>query len=221
MLFFALSAIAGFAYAAIAAFGDPYRSQSAFLSGLAGALMAAALALIVRYGWTGEAHEAIPLAMTSTLDDIMRNLGFFGLFIVLPVGLAFIFAGLVLFPALVLVPLGAAIAFFLTLANFVRGCHYLFVPHPAEPIIRPALRQGTSIDTAALADVVEPVIKHLHHPPPVYQSENQAARARALKDKIDADTELAEAALRRERAAAELRDAERRLAEAKRKASRG
>lgn len=103
------------------------------------------------------------------------------------------------------------------------GLHYFFVPHPAGPFVLPALREETRIDVKGLAGALTPSagLEGLFtRPPPAYQSQNQAEKARVLKEKLDADTELAEAAVRRERARAALADAEREVAEAKRRAKK-
>jgi hypothetical protein len=210
-----LPALVGLVYGFVA--GSDRTTLSPGAGAICGAILGALSVIGVKAGWSGQWLELSTAWYKQTLDEmgvaaILLGLPFAFIMIVVTLG-----GAAVLFVA-PLVAAGCALGF---LPAFLRGCHYLFVPHAAEPIITPALRRGTSIDTAALADVIEPDMKHFHHPPPAYQSENQAARARALKDKIDADTELAEAALRRERAAAELKHAERRLAEAKRKASRG
>ena len=83
---------------------------------------------------------------------------------------------------------------------FFVGCDYLFVHHPAERVVADALKQGKPIDEAALAAAMAPDVTTLHDPPPVYRSENQAARARALREKLEADQKLAEEAIRREEA---------------------
>jgi hypothetical protein len=83
---------------------------------------------------------------------------------------------------------------------FLAGCNYLFVLHPAEQVVKTALRAGQPLDGAALAAALAPDLHHLSTPPPVYHSENQAARARALREKLEADQALAEKAVRREEA---------------------
>jgi hypothetical protein len=100
----------------------------------------------------------------------------------------------------------------------VVGMYYLFVPHRAATYILPALRDEDRIDAGGLADALTPSDESLINPPPAYQSRSQAAKASALKAKLDADAEVAEAAIRRERARAALADAEREVKEAKRRA---
>jgi hypothetical protein len=58
-----------------------------------------------------------------------------------------------------------------------------------------------------------PTLSELALNRPLYHYENQAKKARALKEKLDEDASLAQAAIRRERA----RDAERALPSAKRR----
>lgn len=83
---------------------------------------------------------------------------------------------------------------------FLAGCNYLFVRHPAEQVVKDALRNGKPIDGAALVAALAPDVSQLDTPPPVYHSENQAARARALREKLEADQALAEKVVRREEA---------------------
>lgn len=82
---------------------------------------------------------------------------------------------------------------------------YLLVQHPAEPIVNSALRRGKELDTIALQDALTPTISELALGKPLYHYKNQTKKARALKEKLDEDASLAQAAIRRERA----RDAER------------
>ena len=100
--------------------------------------------------------------------------------------------------------------------RFISGCHYIFVRHPTEPIITPALRSGDAIDHKALG---ETLLREANDPglKPQFHYENQAKHARAMKQKLDGDTQIAEATIRRERARAALIDAEREVEEAKRR----
>lgn len=85
---------------------------------------------------------------------------------------------------------------------FVIGFDYLFIPHPAENAVEAAVRLGKPVDGAKLSEALLPDINELVAPPPAYRSRNQAARARALRDKLEADQALAEEAVRREQARA-------------------
>ena len=85
---------------------------------------------------------------------------------------------------------------------FLAGFDYLFVPHPAENAVETALRLGEPVDGAKLSEALIPDIKDLVAPPPAYHSKNQAAKARALREKLEADQALAEELIRREQARA-------------------
>jgi len=111
--------------------------------------------------------------------------------------------------ALVLVPF----AFFYGM-NFIRGCHYLFVRHPTEPIVMPALRSGDAIDHKALAKTLREEADDAGFKP-VFHYKNMAEKARQVREKLDADADIAEATIRRERARAALLDAEREVENAK------
>jgi hypothetical protein len=98
------------------------------------------------------------------------------------------------------------------------GFDYLFVTHRVEPIVLPALRRGRAIDKDAFADALMPQTGDLDASTPVFRSQNQAARARAVRGKLEVDAQVAEAMERRERARAALKDAEREAEEAERRA---
>lgn len=85
---------------------------------------------------------------------------------------------------------------------FLAGFDYLFVPHPAENAVKTALRLGEPVDGAKLSAALMPDINELMAPPPAYHSHNQAAKARALREKLQADQALAEELIRREQARA-------------------
>jgi hypothetical protein len=100
--------------------------------------------------------------------------------------------------------------------RFISGLHYIFVRHPTEPIITPALRSGDAIDHKALGETLLREANDLGLKPQ-FHYQNQAKHARAMKEKLDADAEIAEATIRRERARAALLDAEQEVEEAKRR----
>ncbi len=104
----------------------------------------------------------------------------------------------------------------LNIKALMRGWNYLFVPHPAAPIVETALQGGRAIDTQRLAKTLQAGARD-EEAYPVYHYENQAEKARALKDKINVDAATAAAMARREEARAEFEAAERALAEAKRR----
>ncbi len=93
----------------------------------------------------------------------------------------------------------------------IRGWHYLFVRHPAEPVVRPALKSGGAIDIKAIAKALWPSSSDIEEPPPAYKSQHMKERAEALKAKLEAYAGLAKAMERRERARAALADAERQV----------
>lgn len=73
----------------------------------------------------------------------------------------------------------------------VRGAHYLFVAHPAQATILPAVRQGVPLDRCGLAAALQPVRAMFTSPPAAWKMRNQTARAQALQQKLDADAALA------------------------------
>lgn len=105
----------------------------------------------------------------------------------------------------------------LNLASFLRGWHYLFVPHPAAAVAAPALRTGSLFNKRTLGEALRPNPLELRDHPPEYKSWNLFRRARALKEKIQEDTEIADAAMRRDRARAEQMRAEADLRAARQK----
>jgi hypothetical protein len=90
--------------------------------------------------------------------------------------------------------------------SVLRGLHYVFVAHPAEDVINPALRNQLAIDRERFAAAVKPDRELLSRPPLSFISRNQEARARALKEKLDANADLTRAAINRERARASQQD---------------
>ena len=101
-----------------------------------------------------------------------------------------------------------ALALAINARRLFLGWEYLFVKHPAEHAVSSALRSGEPIDGSAISGVVsadEPedvLFPSLH----ARFNARRAERARALRDKLNADAELAEAIVRRERARAEARE---------------
>jgi Pyruvate/2-oxoacid:ferredoxin oxidoreductase delta subunit len=83
---------------------------------------------------------------------------------------------------------------------FIQGWDYLFVKHPAEPVIEQALSSGEAIDHEALASALTPDPAEFDDPKPAWHNKHQAERARALKAKLEEDGRLADAAIERERA---------------------
>jgi hypothetical protein len=99
------------------------------------------------------------------------------------------------------------------------GFYWLFVSHPAEAIVLPALRADQKIDAKGLARTLAEGAADAGGKSTV-EYEVQAQKARRLKEKLDADAEIAEATIRRERARAALEDAEREVLDAKRRGKR-
>lgn len=100
---------------------------------------------------------------------------------------------------------------------FMKGWDYLFVEHPADPIARPSLKDGTAINANRLADSLS---GGMGQNAPTYHFDNQATKAESLARDIEQDAEVAEARARRARAQAEFEAAERELDEAKRRGTR-
>jgi hypothetical protein len=103
------------------------------------------------------------------------------------------------------------------LPAFVRGRHYLFVRHPAAVVAAPSLRSGALLDKQKLGQALRPNPAELHKHPPAYKSWNLFERARALREKIHADADIADAAMRRDRARAQKIEAEAELRAARKK----
>lgn len=120
-----------------------------------------------------------------------------------------------LWAALSLLPSLVLLVFYVP--AFVRGRHYLFVAHPAGPVVAPSLRSGTLFQKERLGQALRPKPSQLHQHPPAYQSRNLLEKAQALKDKITADADIADAAMRRDRARAQQMEAEAELRAARRK----
>jgi hypothetical protein len=100
---------------------------------------------------------------------------------------------------------------------FLRGHHYLFVPHPAAQHVLPAIEERRPVWGKALADALRPDPAQIDKPPAWWRSENLRKKAAALADKLRSDTDLARAAREHASALAALKDAERELEKAKRK----
>ncbi|MGD9784058.1 MAG: hypothetical protein AB7E80_17125 [Hyphomicrobiaceae bacterium] len=113
--------------------------------------------------------------------------------------------------------LPSLVLFVLFVPAFVRGWHYLFVPHPAGPVVAPALSRGELFEKRKLGAALQPDSRQLQHHPPAYQTRNLLEKAVVLKDKIIADAEIAEAAMRRDLARAQQIEAEAELRAARRR----
>jgi hypothetical protein len=110
------------------------------------------------------------------------------------------------------------LAFLIVYARFIfAGYHYLFVRHPAEEVAAPALQSGQLFDKNKLADSLAGDPHDLSEHPPVHRTWNLLRRARILRDKIEADADIAEAAMRRDRARAAQAEAQREWREARKK----
>jgi hypothetical protein len=85
----------------------------------------------------------------------------------------------------------------------IRGWHHLFVSHPVADIVAPPLRDGELIPKTRFAEALRPDPTQLFDYPHAFQSRNLAAKAEALRAKLEADGSIAEAAMRRDRARAQ------------------
>jgi hypothetical protein len=93
---------------------------------------------------------------------------------------------------------------FFNIPALASGWNYVFEPHPAEPIVGPAVEQGRPLDATRLANtLVAEALSPTSHP--TYHWENQADKARTMSAKLDA-------------ARAEVAAADRALQEARRRA---
>lgn len=101
--------------------------------------------------------------------------------------------------------------------HFLRGWHYLFVSHPATIVAGPPLREGALFPKQELAQSLRPHPAQLLDHPPAYKSRDLTEKAHALRAKIDADAEIAAAAMRRDRARAAKMQADAELREARKK----
>ncbi len=88
------------------------------------------------------------------------------------------------------------------------GWHYVFVAHPAAPAINTAVAQNSALDFSQLKSALTPTAEELTGKPRkwAFQYRTDAAKARALQEKLDADAAIARAAVERERARRARRD---------------
>jgi len=99
------------------------------------------------------------------------------------------------------------------------GFHYLFVRHPAEAVAGEALRSGDLFDKEKLVDALTGETHDLQEHPPVHETLNLLRRAQLLREKIEIDGDIADAAMRRDRARAAQAEAEKDLRKARGKLS--
>jgi hypothetical protein len=200
-------------YAKQVAHADPERSGTA----MTGVLVGIGLVIFFRHIINGQLLDALKQWFEQTLNNgnplVMLFIGLPLTLLVIAAGLAGMIAGFV----------GAAKGIgrlLYYLPGFFMGLpivlHWLFVKHPTEPVILPALRGKKPIDTESVARALSSGASDVGTKP-TYHYENQAEKARAVKEKLDADTEIAEATIKRERARAALLDAEYEVEEAKRR----
>jgi len=97
--------------------------------------------------------------------------------------------------------------------RMLRGFYWIFVKHPATDIVGSAVGGETRIDGQSLSRSLWVSPRELFAWRPRWYWEQQAQKARALTEKLDRDTELARAAIARERARAELHETKRPSAE--------
>ena len=101
--------------------------------------------------------------------------------------------------------------------TLVKWAYDLFVPHPAEQYVLPAIKSQQPIDAQGVNQALAFDARELDHPPSAHHSQHMARRADALSERLHADTELAHAIERRERAVAAARRAEEELTELQRR----
>jgi hypothetical protein len=104
-------------------------------------------------------------------------------------------------------------------AAFVRGFHYLFTTHPASGLVFPGLSAGGSIDIGELAHTLSDDAAD-EGAAPAYRYGNQAEKARALTDRLEAENAAMDAKIARAKARIEFEQAERELSAAKRRQAR-
>lgn len=102
------------------------------------------------------------------------------------------------------------LVYFLIVATvpIIAGWHYLFVKHPAAPLVTSALATRSSIDMPGLATSVMPSQTDLQGIPTrsAIATKTDAVKARELADKLDADAKLVDTAIARERLRARALD---------------
>lgn len=113
-----------------------------------------------------------------------------------------------------------ALVFLIAYVRFMyAGYHYLVVRHPVEAVAAPALRSGGLLDKKKLVDALRGDPNEFTDHPPLHRTQNLLRRAHLLREKIETDADIAEAAMRRDRARALQAEAEADLREARKKLS--
>ena len=103
--------------------------------------------------------------------------------------------------------------------HIFAGYHYLFVRHPAEAVVASAFRSGDLFDEDKLADALRSDPREFTDHPPAHHTQSLLRRAQLLREKIETHGEIADAAMRRDRAQAAQAEAEKDLREARKKLS--
>jgi hypothetical protein len=197
---------------------DPKRSRAASI----GCVVAIFLVIFFRHIVNGQAADGLQRWFQQTLHQLDSILG---LLLAFPLTIGVILAGLVIMIGGFLggaVAIGALLYY---LPGFVMGLpivfNWFFVKHAAEPIVSSALEKGRELETSNLREALTPRPSDLALSKPVYHYEHQAEKARALAAKLNHDAHVAEAAMRRERARAALKEAEQELRDVERRGTRG
>ena len=99
--------------------------------------------------------------------------------------------------------------------RFFKMLDFMFRKHPVEPHVLPALRDDQAIDTRTVGRILMDRANETDRP--VYQEKTDAKKARAMTNRLEAETDLAKAILKRERARAALKDADEEVREAGRR----
>jgi hypothetical protein len=226
ILFVPIAAVLGSLYGFIGHVGyskevaapDPRRSRAALISCVA----AIFLSIFFRHILNGQMADGLQWWFKDTLNTINPWLV---LILGPPLTLAVIAAFLIMtIGGFLAAPIAIACVLYY-FPGFFMGLpivfNWFFVKHAAEPIVSPALEKGRELETSNLREALTPRPSDLGLNKPVYHYEHQAEKARALAAKLNHDAHVAEAAMRRERARAALKQAEQELRDVERRGTRG
>jgi hypothetical protein len=88
------------------------------------------------------------------------------------------------------------------------GYHYFFARHPIEAAAGHELRTGDLFDLQKVGDALKTNPEHLFNPPPLHETMNKMQRAKAFREQTEADAELSEVMIRRDRLRAQQHQVE-------------
>jgi hypothetical protein len=187
-----------------------------------GLTVAIAVVIFFRHIINGQLKDGLLWWFNDTLNN---GNPFLMLLLALPLALIVMVAGLVIIIGGLAGGIAAIGGLLYYLPGFFMGLPIVFnsflVNHAAEPIVSTALKEGQELETRNLREALTPRPTDLKLNKPVYHYEHQAEKARALATKLNEDAHVAEAAMRRERALAALKEAEHELQEVERRTKRG